>query len=47
MNAVDNIVTESKEENLLGIMMSNDMTWNYFLYGNKETEAGKALGLIY
>ena len=47
VNVADNIVTESKEENLLGIMMSSNMTWNSFLYGNKETGAGKAVGLIY
>ena len=42
----NNTVTESKEEKLLGIMMRNDLSWNSLLYGNKETGAGKIVGLL-
>ena len=42
----NNIITESREENMLGITMSNNMTWNSFIYGNKETGAEKTVGLL-
>ena len=37
INVDDNIVKESKEEKLLGITMSNTLSWNAYLYGGQQT----------
>jgi hypothetical protein len=42
----DNEVEESSDEKLLGIMMSNNFSWNTHLYGNKLTGKDKVVGLI-
>ena len=42
----DNFISESKNEKLLGITMANDMSWNTFLYGNKESGANRSVGLL-
>ena len=39
-------IQESNNEKLLGITMSNDMTWNALLYGNKLTGSDKEIGLL-
>ena len=33
----NNIIQETKEEKLLGITMSNTLTWNTYLYGNQQS----------
>ena len=40
------VIQESKDEKLLGILMSNNLTWTSYLYGNKLTGKDKILGLI-
>ena len=42
----DKIVEESKDEKLLGIIISNDLTWKTHLYGNKLTGDDKIVGLV-
>ena len=42
----DNLVEESSDEKLLGIMMSNNFSWNTYLYGNKLSGKDKVIGLI-
>ena len=42
----ENTVYESKNEKLLGIIVSNDLTWKVHLYGNGETGPNKIIGLI-
>ena len=37
-------VTESKDEKLLGMIMSNDLTWHTHLYGNKLKGKDKLVG---
>ena len=37
INVGNNIVEESKEEKLLGITMSNTLSWNAYLYGGQQT----------
>ena len=39
-------IKESTSEKLLGITMSNNMSWNTFLHGNKLTGAEKEIGLV-
>ena len=39
-------VTESKDEKLLGMIMSNDLTWHTHLYGNKLKGKDKLVGLV-
>ena len=46
INVCNKVIEESKEEKLLGILMSNIMTWTSYLYGNKLTGKDKILGLI-
>ena len=49
VNVCNKVIEESKEEKLLGILMSNIMTWTsylYYLYGNKLTGKDRILGLI-
>ena len=38
-------ISESPQEKLLGITMSNDLSWNTFLYGSKEA-GGETTGLL-
>ena len=40
------IVDETKDEKLLGILMSNNYSWNSHLYGNGKTGKDKVMGLI-
>ena len=40
------VTEESEDEKLLGILMSNNMTWNAYLYGNKMTSKDKIVGLL-
>ena len=40
------VTEESEDEKLLGILMSNNMTWNAYLYGNKMTGKDKIVGLL-
>ena len=42
----ENLVEESSDEKLLGIMMSNNLSWNTYLYGNKLSGKDKIIGLI-
>ena len=42
----DNTILESTDEKLLGITMSNNLSWNTYLYGNKKTGSEKLIGLI-
>jgi hypothetical protein len=39
-------IVETNDEKLLGIIMSNDLTWNTHLYGNKLQGKDKLAGLI-
>ena len=39
-------IKETTDEKLLGITMSNDMTWKTFLHGNKESGKDKEIGLF-
>ena len=39
-------VRESKDEKLLGMIMSNDLTWHTHLYGNKLKGKDKLVGLV-
>ena len=39
-------VKETKDEKLLGIYISNDLTWRTHLYGNNLTGDDKIIGLI-
>ena len=39
------IISESPQEKLLGITMSNDLSWNSYLYGCKEA-GGNTIGLV-
>ena len=39
-------IEESNNEKLLGITMSNNMTWHSLLYGNKLTGSEKEIGLL-
>ena len=41
-----NRVEETKDEKLLGILMSNNYSWNSHLYGNGKTGKDKVMGLI-
>ena len=40
------VIEETSDEKLLGIVMSNNLTWNSHLYGNKLTGKDKIIGLI-
>ena len=40
------VIEETKDEKLLGILMSNNMTWNSYLYGNRLSGKDKIMGLI-
>ena len=40
------VVTESKSEKLLGVVMNNTMTWHEHLHGEDWREEGNAPGLI-
>ena len=42
----EKVVEETKDEKLLGILMSNNLSWNSYLYGNKLTGKDKIIGLI-
>ena len=42
----DKIIEETENEKLLGITMSNSLTWHSHLYGNKLTGKDKVQGLI-
>ena len=42
----DNTVEETKDEKLLGILMSNNYSWNSHLYGNGKKGKDKVMGLI-
>ena len=42
----ENEVKETHSEKLLGILMSNDFSWNNYLYGNKLKGKDKVVGLI-
>ena len=39
-------ITESKDEKLLGIVMSCDLTWHTHMYGNKLKGKDKLVGLV-
>ena len=39
-------ILETKDEKLLGIIISNDLTWNTHLYGNKLQGKDKLVGLV-
>ena len=39
-------ITETDDEKLLGIIMSNNLTWNTHLYGNKLQGKDKLIGLV-
>ena len=41
-----NTVVESSNEKLLGVIVSNDLTWHTHLYGNNEIGEKKLVGLI-
>ena len=40
------VIEETKDEKLLGILMSNNLTWNSYLYGNKLSGKDKIVGLL-
>ena len=40
------MVKESSDEKLLGIIISNDLTWKMHLYGNNLTGEDKIVGLV-
>ena len=40
------VIEETKSEKLLGVMMSNNLNWSSYLYGNKLSGKNKVLGLI-
>ena len=40
------VIEETSDEKLLGIVMSNNLTWNSYLYGNKLTGKDKIIGLV-
>ena len=42
----ENIVEETSDEKLLGILMSNSLSWNKYPYGNKKQGKEKVIGLI-
>ena len=42
----DKVVSESADEKLLGVIISNDLTWRTHLYGNNLTGEDKLVGLI-
>ena len=42
----DQYIQESDNEKLLGISMRNSMSWNTYLYRNRETGASKIVGLL-
>ena len=42
----ENLVEETSDEKLLGILMSNSLSWNKYLYGNKKQGKEKVIGLI-
>ena len=42
----DKNVVESKDDKLLGMIMSNDLTWHTNLYGNKLKGKDKLVGLV-
>ena len=42
----DKVIKESSAEKLLGVEMSNNLSWNTYLYGNKLTGKEKVAGLI-
>ena len=42
----DNVVEETKDEKLLGVLMSNNYSWNSHLYGNGKEGKDKVMGLI-
>ena len=46
INVCNKAITETKNEKLLGIFMSNNLTWNSYLYGNKLTGKDKITGLL-
>ena len=39
-------IWKSDPEKLLGITMSKNMSWNVFLYGNKDAGANRSEGLM-
>ena len=39
-------IVETSDEKLLGVAISNDMTWTTHLYGNKKTGSEKIQGLV-
>ena len=39
-------IAESKDEKLLGMIMSNNLTWHTHLYGNKLKGKDKLVGLV-
>ena len=46
VNVCDNIIEESISEKLLGVIISQDLTWKHHLYGEKWREEDNAPGLI-
>ena len=42
----ENTVEETKDEKLLGVLMSDSYSWNSHLYGNGKKGKEKVLGLI-
>ena len=40
------VIEETKSEKLLGVLMSNNLNWSSYLYGNKLSGKNKVLGLI-
>ena len=46
VNVCGKVVSESVDEKLLGVVISNDLTWHTHLYGNNLTGDDKLVGLI-
>ena len=42
----EKVVKETRDEKLLGIIISNNLTWKTHLYGNKLTGDEKIVGLV-
>jgi hypothetical protein len=46
VNVCNKVIEETKDEKLLGILMSNNLSWNSHLYGNKLTGKDRVQGLL-
>ena len=46
VNVCGESIEETTDEKLLGIVISNDLTWKTYLYGNNKTGSDKIIGLL-